>query len=121
MDEVGSASELGSKGSFGKTCSLCSIILVEVHHNVVPTKLGDLHLANSINEIVSAITGQALVVTLLVFAALEVGEACSLVDEVVGRALRAEAVGVDPALWVSQLAFSVRIEEVNPIAVHADT
>lgn len=57
---------------------------------------------------------------MLGFTALKVGEAGSLVDEVVGRALRAEAIGVNLALRVSQLTFTVRIEEVNPIAVHAD-
>lgn len=54
------------------------------------------------------------------FAAFEIGHAYTSRDKVVRIALSAVAIGVNCALWVSELALSVRIEEVDAVAVHAN-
>lgn len=55
------------------------------------------------------------------FAAFEIGKANSVVAEIVWCAFRAKTIGVDFALRVSDLAFTVGIEEIKSVAVHADT
>ena len=53
-------------------------------------------------------------------AAFKIGEANTVVAEIVWFAFRTKAVRVDFTLRVSQLAFAVGVEEVESIAVHAD-
>lgn len=55
------------------------------------------------------------------FAAFKISKANTVVAEIIWCAFRAKTIGVDFALRVSQLTFSVGVEEVESITVHADT
>ena len=66
-------------------------------------------------------TDQTLVVRFLLLATSQVGHAVAVSWEEVRSAMRAEAVGVDKTLRVSQLTFSIVVEEVQPITVDADS
>ena len=66
-------------------------------------------------------TDQTLVVRFLLLATSQVGHAVTVSWEEVRSAMRAEAVGVDKTLRVSQLTFSIVVEEVQSITVDADS
>lgn len=121
LDQVSAISKLGIEDWFRFVTLFLCFIIEEVHIDGVPVQYSNVNIANSIIEWVSTIAGKTELTVLLDFTALKIGEANSVVAEIIWWAFRTKTVGVDFALRVSQLTFAVGVEEVESVTVHADT
>ena len=96
------------------------LIIEEVHVNGVPAESGDPGNTVSSLELIPIFTGKTVTIRFLLLATGQVRHADSLFGEEIGSTEGAKAIGVDLALRVSKLAFSVVVEEIKSIAVDAD-
>ena len=94
-------------------------IIKEIHIDWVPAQFCYFSHAASSFLLIAIFASLAVSVWFLNFAACHVGHADSLFGEIVRSADSAETVGVDRTLRISELTFSIEVEEIESIAVDA--
>ena len=94
-------------------------VFEEVHVDGIPVELSYFSLAKSTIQIKAFIASSAVSVCSLIAASLQVCKADSVVSKVIGPAFGAIAISIGDALWISELAFGVGIDEVETVAIDA--
>jgi hypothetical protein len=112
LDEIGGVGELCSE------YTLALIVISKVHINGVPGEMGDLDAAGSILQRISGITLQTGWSGSLSFATFGISHADASRHVEIRSTLGAVSIGIDGTLWVSELALSIGIEEVDAVTGH---